>query len=287
MSIEHLINHEDTIALLYIDESSGNDARDCLNLPQNDHLIVTQRVLRQDAEQRRTARGQTPLDDTYSSSFQNGRYLWLRFSQPPKSRMGIVAGCNPRSDIGMPQGNSRISWYHFALQFDSKYELMMADLDSTCGTVVRYDNHNPGPRRNGRWIIGGDAFLSDVSTITVEAHNARFEVIVPQRDAASRTYQAQVDRFKRSVALDPNFADLELSRSRPDTRRPTGTHTPSTAPIHIKQERGRGSFGVVCKVWDATTGQQWAEKSALGNRFSQSTWKKEIDIMRGLRHVSK
>lgn len=291
MDVQNLLNHEDTIALLYADGSGQNDARQCIMNSANAHLAISDRSSRferrrEDEYLPRTSRGQTPPDlDLGRGDPVNGPCLWLRFSRGSKSRMGIVAGCNPNSDIVLPPRRG-ISWYHFAIQFDQNYNLVIADMDSTCGTTVTYDSHNPGPRVSAKWIIGGNPYLSAVSKITVRASGARFLVKIPRRNPLSSAYRAQVDCFRQSASLNPNFADLQLSRSRPDTRRPTGSHTPTTNPIRIKHELGRGSFGVVYKVWDATTGQLWAEKNALGESFSRSDWKREIDIIRGLNHVS-
>lgn len=60
----------------------------------------------------------------------------------------------------------------------------------------------------------------------------------------------------------------------------------ATNPIYLKQERlGEGGFGFVDRVWDVSTGIEYASKGFHKNL--NSGWQQEVSMLRRVSHVSK
>lgn len=89
----------------------------------------------------------------------------LRFSDPPRTSAGLVFGTDPTtSDVILP-GLKGISRRHFALTYKIKFDdgrdrLIVRDLGSTYGTIVKYDGKGDRLRSKFDWIIGGGGLNS-------------------------------------------------------------------------------------------------------------------------------
>ncbi|TKA49288.1 hypothetical protein B0A55_13047, partial [Friedmanniomyces simplex] len=68
------------------------------------------------------------------------------------------------------------------------------------------------------------------------------------------------------------------------TAAPSGTHTPEHEPILLEQETlGRGAYGVVARVWDVSTGREYASKRFTN--LDKSDLEKEACLMRQSPHL--
>lgn len=77
------------------------------------------------------------------------------------------------------------------------------------------------------------------------------------------------------------FHNLAL-RSPGTSFAPSESLSPSKRPIYLKSKvLGKGAFGQVRKLVDASTGHEYAGKEF----FQDQGWEKEIEIMKNLRHV--
>lgn len=77
------------------------------------------------------------------------------------------------------------------------------------------------------------------------------------------------------------FDNLVL-RSQGTSLAPSESLSPTRRPIYLKQgELGKGTFGLVRKVINASTGHEYAGKEF----FHKKGWEKEIEIMKCLCHV--
>ncbi|KAK5187864.1 hypothetical protein LTR92_011846, partial [Exophiala xenobiotica] len=78
------------------------------------------------------------------------------------------------------------------------------------------------------------------------------------------------------VAID----NLAL-RSQGTSFAPSESLSPTRRPVYLKHEElGKGAFGRVRKVLNATTGYEYAGKEF----FHKNGWEKEVEIMKYLRH---
>lgn len=214
--------------------------------------------------------------------------LVLRFSNPPKTRRGLVAGRSPHADLVLPKLPG-VSWYHFALTFDEEKCLIVKDLGSTVGTRVIYDGEE-GQRGHGvDWSARGPGLVEGKAPVIKVVGKLQFKLVVPDHDTTSQTYLDNVAQFVQgTAAAEDLFSDLNII-SRTQTELPTSgeAHTPSTqipGPILWKKELGRGSFAVVSYAWDVTSRAEYALKEPLPGK--RGDWKREAEIMKGISHVS-
>ncbi len=213
------------------------------------------------------------------------------FGHIPKTRFGLRAGRSEDAELRLAPLPA-VGFYHFALTFDDNYCLVVRDLGSTCGTTVLY-----GPRERGRWakfdwIVGGSGFLKGVSPIIVKVSQfLQFRLVIPRHNVRSKSYRDKVDRFRGGTADTEHLLDLGdvglLSRVR--TEAPTGMQTPvsqPTAAVTLRKKIGQGSFAVVYRVWNVSTGEQYALKKPGTTSFDAAAWEREAVIMDRIDHVS-
>lgn len=147
----------------------------------------------------------------------DGPCLVFRFSKPPKTRKGIVAGCSPKADIVMLKLKG-ISRCHFALTFDDENRLVVRDLGSSMGTCMLYGSvSDPAePRSNVDFSAEGPGLFDGRPPIIKILDKLQFKLAVPRHDITSDTYLANVKRFREGTA-DTLFAGMELlSRAPPE-----------------------------------------------------------------------
>ena len=282
----------DTIAFIYPAEGDGYSyAELAISLPENKSRHVGPKLAKPVASQSlrelqvdRRVRERTKEPEVHDS-LDYRPCLKLTFNDGPKTHYGIVSGSDPDCDFVLLE-TVGVSYHHLAFGFDDDYYFYVQDLGSTCGTMVKYGNKHQGRRRWGKCIIGGHDFLEDAGPIVVGVTQfLQFLVVVPVRNTKSPEYRAKVDKFRQGTAgTEDLFSGLKL-KSRTATRRPSGTHSPLTGDVILSEKLGQGSFGVVWHVWNATTGKEYALKEPK-DKYDQSRWRLEAEIMRRISHVS-
>lgn len=197
----------------------------------------------------------------------------LRFSRPPLNGFSFVFGRDRTvCDCVLP-ALAGVRGVHFAVTYDDFHRPTIEDLStvedsSATGTSVTY-NGSGESRKGFKWIIGEDDFVLD-KRIIVTASYATLEVVVSDHHATG--------------AYDQGRALLASRRSGAPGL-PTPTH-----PLLIRSLLGEGEFGKVHRVWDASSGDTYAEKtpkrSVPGQRNTHDAIRREVNVMRSVKHVS-
>jgi hypothetical protein len=240
-------------------------------------------------------------DDDHQNRYQPGEVypgLHFTFSQPPKGGRGFVFGTNPSScDVVLPRllkdnGQPLISHEHLYITFNEQRRLMVRDISSR-GTIVTYDDKGGGRRRNFKWIIGGHEVPDDYETIVIEIlPNLKFQIVPTKDHLFPGSFFKNVDHFLNQVAANGELPLGALGINSALTTAPmSGRDTPNLRnlagqdPIVLKQEKlGHGSFSVVSRVWDVSTGLEHACKKF--RNLKASDWRQEAHVMRKISHVS-
>ncbi|KAB8356484.1 hypothetical protein FH972_024067 [Carpinus fangiana] len=309
----------DVIAYLFAaDGVSENRALDVIYMAENEqHFLPSQQrpvdtdPASQEEDLDRWDREATePPEKRARDAFpHHGPCLVFRFSKPPKTRKGVVGGRSPKADIVMPKLKS-ISRCHFALTFDDRNRLVVRDLGSGMGTCMLYGSvsEHAEPGFNVDFSAEGPALLDGRPPIIKILDDLQFKLVVPRHDITSHTYLANVKRFREgSAETEDLFTGMELlSRARTELPTPAagGIVADAKVPGQIMwtKEIGRGAFAVVYYAWDAQTREEYALKKPLPEdprsanrilfgmmekkpRFSVKMWRREAEILKGLRHV--
>ncbi|KAH8747276.1 kinase-like domain-containing protein [Diaporthe sp. PMI_573] len=219
-------------------------------------------------------------------------YLELRFSDVPRTSLGLVFGVDNTCDIALPQIPG-ISKRHFALTYKNKFEdgyhrLIVRDLGSTFGTAVTYDDKGDELRSKFDWIIDGFRATDKTKKIIVQPHEGlKFRIVVARHDITSPAYIDNVERFRQGAAAAEELLHCLGFQSGPETERNTGAHTPVKNRILLPRGRiAKGGFGVVSHHWNVSTGEEYACKKPAERRYDRKAWEKEIDIMRSISHIN-
>ncbi|RDA87990.1 hypothetical protein CP532_3426 [Ophiocordyceps camponoti-leonardi (nom. inval.)] len=212
----------------------------------------------------------------------------IRFSDMPRTRHGIVFGCDPNSDVVLPNLRG-ISKHHFSLTFDDENRLIVRDWGSRSGTEVTYDDQSDGKRCDFRWIIGGDVNVKD-RKIVINIHSAvQFRVVAAEHGITSTEYVNKVHRFRQGTAgAEDLFRNLSIPKSL-DTKLPAQQNMPSTDKIYLQKFLGRGGHGAVRHFWNVSNGHQFAlkepiERGHLDRVVDRDAWEREIRIMKKISH---
>ncbi|KAI0469409.1 kinase-like domain-containing protein [Xylaria cf. heliscus] len=239
----------------------------------------------------RTTRGSTEPPDQYPPTLDQLPYLELRFSRAPRTSVGLIFGTDPSiCDVVLPP-IAGVSRRHFALTYkndfeDRCYRLILRDLGSTYGTTVTYDERGGLRQRRFDWILDGFDAPNKTKQLIIKLDEAlRFWVIVNHQRINCPEYVNNVKRFcKGTAAAESLVAALGLW-SGPETKRPTQSHSPVRDRIILAQECiGSGAFGTVDRCWDVSTGMELACKQPVPGPYNLREWRKEIDIMKGIKH---
>lgn len=162
-------------------------------------------------------------------------------------------GTDRNCDIVLPGGGG-ISHRHCYLTFDAGRRLILRDC-STYGTIVEYDNKGGELRRHFTWILGGHDFPLKVYNIVIRIRGINLRIVVSNHDTNLVLYNANIDKFLLQAG-EPSFNAPGIYTP---TAPPSQPRTPSQAAIRLKQEKlGAGSFAVVRRVWDVSTGFSYA-----------------------------
>ncbi|AEO71089.1 uncharacterized protein THITE_2123114 [Thermothielavioides terrestris NRRL 8126] len=246
----------------------------------------------------RSARETTPPPPAKSDQeLEYLPYLELRFSDGPRTSAGFIFGKDPDlSDILLPsiQGISR---RHFALTFrndfeDGRYRLVVRDLGSTNGTTVAYDGQGKQCRSNCDWIISGFETPDTTQKLEVElrggGHMTRiiFRVVVARHDLTSPVYIKNVERFLHGAAVSDVLFGAPRLQSVDANKFHTAAPTPTNQPFLLLKRGviGTGGFGDVIRLWNVSTGEEYACKRPNGYEYRREDWEKEIAIMKNMQH---
>ena len=119
----------------------------------------------------------------------------------------------------------------------------------------------------------------------------QFRLVIPRHNVQSKSYRDKVDKFRAGTADPDHLLDLDrvgLS-SRVRTEVPTGVQTPISQPataVTIRKKLGQGGFAVVYRVWNVSSGEQYALKKPLKKSYNAAAWEREALIMDRIEHVS-
>lgn len=144
-------------------------------------------------------------------------------------------------------------------------------------------------RRHFSLILSGPR-KSEIQKIVIQIHRVDFRVIVAQHESHINSYNANVDQFLRRETAEDEFPFSAFSalkiHSTLSTAQPTGAHTPiPQTPIYINQEMiGSGTFSMVHRTWDVTTGLLYASKDIRSTDPSEFT--KEAYILSKVSQLS-
>jgi serine/threonine-protein kinase Chk2 len=271
------------IAELFPADDDKGYGRDAIHMRENaSRYIPPQGEARSDFRSRETTASledeedRTPNETTHSRLHYPG--LRLTFDTGPKAGPGLVLGTDLDCDIMLPQLR-KISRRHCYLTFDGQRRLILRDF-SRCGTIVTYDGQGGKKRRQFTWILSGHRAPEGTKRIVIEIHeDVKFQIIVSRHDQYPDLYNNNVDQFCLcALGFQSGSSTTALS----------GATTPPQDPIRLSQETlGTGAFAVVKRIWDVSTGTEYARKEPLDKtRFDQKMWEKESDIMSQISHVS-
>ncbi len=220
--------------------------------------------------------------------------LQLGFDDWRKNRMGFVFGTSQNCDIVLPKRDSLdgLAPRQCVITFDVQGRLTLQDLDprrKKGGTAVTYKGQGGQKRRKFTWILGGDEFPERNAPIVIALHNnLKFQIVVAHHNIHSALYRENVAQFPGRVVTnvdDLSFGGLGF-QSLDSTAAPSGAQTPSMDAILLDNgELGRGAQAVVIRVWDVSTGLEYASKRPL----EKKAWKRmraEIDLLKQVNHVS-
>ncbi|POR31860.1 CAMK family protein kinase [Tolypocladium paradoxum] len=234
--------------------------------------------------------------------------LRLGFDDERKSSLGILIGTSPKCDIVLPKRDSLsgIAPYHCTITFDEQGRLILKDLQNPedqrrrkkgrrtafmPGTAVTYNGKGGQKRCAFTWILGGHEFTADNQPIVIALHdNLKFQIVVAPHDIHSSPYQENVARFLSGPVVGVD--DLSLSQlglwSMSSTAEQSGAQTPSEMQPPSKDailldsgELGRGGFAVVIRVWNVSTGVEYASKEPLKKRHWEYL-EREINVLKGI-----
>jgi hypothetical protein len=227
----------------------------------------------------RSRESTAPADDL--GAYTEAR-IHLKFDTQLKSGLGLMFGTDPeRCDVVLPRLRL-ISRRHCYLSFDSGTRLVLQDF-STHGTVVKYDKKGGQLRRHFKWILGGHSILDVPQEIEIDIQGISFRIDVASHNEHPDAYKANVDRFMKGAN------EILLSGLNMRTPTPKLRSTPAKDLIRIERKSlGKGAYAVVHHYWDVSTGEEFAYKEPNPDRkeVDKTMWRKEIDILRSISHVS-
>ncbi|KAK3669998.1 Protein kinase protein rad53 [Recurvomyces mirabilis] len=230
-------------------------------------------------QSRETTAPLSDVEDDDAKEIVREKGFQLTFTHGPKTGRGYMLGTDANScDIILPQSKG-VSRCHCYLTFDHERRLILRDCSSN-GTVVTFDGKGGEKRRHFTWILGGHEVPNDTKTIVIQLHAMlKFQIVVT-KPTFPGIYFENVDEFLGENAVPTQLPLGALGiRSIASTAAPSGARTPEQAPVLLEQETlGRGAYGVVHRVWDVSTGREYASKSFTN--LDRSDWKNEAHMMR-------
>lgn len=205
-------------------------------------------------------------------------------------------GSDPRiCDVFLGERGAGFSGQQFYITFNERGEVIFKN-KSRKEAQVDYNGENPSCRTQFTWILF-DTYQNIEITIG-KKDDLIFKVKWPENRKFCRAeYEAQRDAYfeERRNAFPP-FSQLDMEsqqttagitaqhspRQHSPAQEPPRQEPPKQQPIYLlEEELGRGGFGTVHKAVDVSDGDVYAAK-----KFHHGNWKKEVDILTELSHVS-
>ncbi|KAF4505685.1 hypothetical protein G6O67_007607 [Ophiocordyceps sinensis] len=227
-----------------------------------------------------------------SSTYEYSPGLQLRFDQVRKTRLGFLLGTEPTCDIVLPKKDTLrgVGRHQCVITFDDQGRFILRDLRESGrrkdGTAVTYNGKGGLKRRGFTWILGGDRSPRPPATI-IELHdNLKFQIVVASHDIHSVSYKEKVAQFRRGAIENINDICLDALgfKSLESTAAPSGVETPSGDAILLdNEELGRGAQAVVTRVWDVSTGLEYASKKPLKEKYWDRL-KREAKLLSRINH---
>lgn len=280
---------EDLIACLYPhDEGEDGYAIRTVNRPENSSRLVDAESALPELQGRNSRESTAPPEDSRDvdkNEVHHGKGLQFTFTYGPKAGPGFVLGTDANTcDIVLPPLKG-ISRRHCYLTFDAERCLILRD-SSTNGTIVEYSGKGGQKRRQFTWILGGHEIPDESKSIVIHIHPALKFKIVVARPTFPEIYYSNVDDFLEETAASVSLPLGALGiQSIASTVGLSGNPTPNQEPILLEQETlGNGAFAVVTRVWDVSTGLEYASKKFTN--LKSSSWEAEASLMRQISHVS-
>ena len=257
-------------------EAYGTTAERAWNRPQNRDRCLPASESVADISSRES----TPAVGQPKSQIQ------LTFDNKPKDlEKGFVFGSDPRiCDVFLGERGAGFSGQQFCITFNEGGEVVFKNT-SRKEAQVDYNGENPHFRNQFTWILF-DTY-ENIKITLGEEDDLIFKVKWPDHDNCRAEYEAHRNAyFKERRSALPPLSQLGME-SQQTTAVLTAQHSPryeppGQEPIYLlKEELGHGGFGTVYKAVDVSTGDVHAAK-----RFHHGDWKKEVDILMSLSHVS-
>ncbi|KAI9670781.1 MAG: hypothetical protein M1817_003892 [Caeruleum heppii] len=206
---------------------------------------------------------------------------------------GITFGSNvDKCDVFLgPRGTGGYSGMHFCITFDDAGNVYLKD-SSTWGTVVSYSGQaNEQIRRHFTWRLSHPkkAGKWDVRVGVPDSNGLGFKIELATHKTCEDEYVHNVHQFLadgRNAAPPINALGID---SHETTAPPSRCRSPKQRPIYLRDdELGRGAFGSVYKIIDASTGFVFAGKYFHRPNSRGAGWlediRREIRIMTSVRH---
>jgi len=255
-------------------EAVGPTAEGAWNQPQNQDRCPPASES-DDGVRNISSREATPAIERHGSRLQ------LNFDNKPKNlEKGFVFGSDPQvCDVFLGERGAGFSRQHFRITFNERRQVIFENTSRT-EARVSYDGEILPDRNHFTWIL-----FSHYQNIEVKMGKEHliFKVKWPaNREDYKAEYDAHCDAYLEDCrnAL-PALSQLGVE-SQQTTALLTAQRSPRQQPIYLPEEElGRGSFGTVHKVVDVSTGYEYA-----GKIFHGGKWKKEVEILKSLSHVS-
>ena len=273
-------------------EAQGTTAERAWNRPQNQDRCLPASEFVVDISSRES----TPAVGQPVSQIQ------LTFDDKPKDlEKGFVFGSDPRiCDVFLGERGAGFSGQQFCITFNERGEVIFKN-KSRKEVHVNYNGEAPHFRNEFTWILF-DTY-ENIKITLGEEDDLIFKVKWPKnRKFCLAEYEAHRDAyFKERRNAFPPLSQLDMETQQP-TAMPTAQHSPRQKsprqksprqksprqksprqkPIYLLEEEfGHGGFGTVYKAVDVSTGDVRAAK-----KFHHGDWKKEVDILTELSHVS-
>ena len=257
-------------------EAQGTTAERAWNRPQNRDRCLPASESVADISSRES----TPAVD------QPGSQIQLTFDNKPRNlEKGFVFGSDPRiCDVFLGERGAGFSGQQFCITFNERGEVIFKNT-SRKKAQVDYNGEDPSRRTQFTWILF-DTY-ENIKITLGEEDDLIFKIKWPKHGTYRAEYEAHRNAyFKERRSALPPLSQLGME-SQQTTAVPTAQHSPrqeppGQEPIYLlEEELGRGSFGTVHKAVDVSTGDVHAAK-----KFHHGDWKKEVDILTELSHVS-
>ena len=264
-------------------------AASAVHLQHNKDQYLKPSTFVDDCQTRETTPVNSGVDGVLVDGLDYLPRLYLAFGQKCKIPGRFTFGSDPElCDVllASTRGGQNISGRHFHITFDTQQRPVLEDV-STNGITVSYgEQARLQRRRHFRWILfhNQGAIILALRQKNRETNRlSAFRVHLPPPNVTrKKEYQDKVKNFMVGAQDVLHSFDALNLPSQQTSIAPSKILSPKPRLICIKgTELGEGMFARVFKVFDVSTGLEYAGKEFV--RFN-ARWK-EVEILRGLCHV--